>query len=89
MIIDIKDIGIKSSNTEKMGNKVQKKGRRSNKVDNLLKHGATQLKIKSKTIIDLYNAINKGCVTLWPCHLHQKRILRQKKNYGNSNISTH
>jgi hypothetical protein len=82
MIIDIKDIGIKSSNTEKMGNKVQKKGRRSNKVDNLLKHGATQLKIKRKTIIDLYNAINKGCVTLWPCHLHQKSILRQKKNYG-------
>jgi len=31
---------------------------------------------------------NKGCVTLWPCHLHFKSILRgQKKNYGNSNIS--
>jgi uncharacterized membrane protein YhaH (DUF805 family) len=27
------------------------------------------------------------CVTLWPCHLHLKSILRQKKNYGNSNIS--
>ncbi len=25
--------------------------------------------------------------TLWPCHLHLKSILRQKKNYGNSNIS--
>jgi len=25
---------------------------------------------------------NKGCVTLWPCHLHFKNILRQKKkNY--------
>ncbi len=31
---------------------------------------------------------NKGCVTLWPCHFTLKRmILRQKKNYGNSNIS--
>jgi len=30
---------------------------------------------------------NKGCVTLWPCHLHLKSILRQKKNYGNSIIS--
>jgi hypothetical protein len=29
----------------------------------------------------------KGCVTLWPCHLHLKSILRQKKNYGISNIS--
>jgi hypothetical protein len=29
----------------------------------------------------------RGCVTLWPCHLHLKNILRQKKNYGNSNIS--
>jgi hypothetical protein len=28
---------------------------------------------------------NKGCVTLWPCHLHEN--LRQKKNYENSNIS--
>ncbi len=28
------------------------------------------------------------CVTLWPCHSHfKKSILRQKKNYGNSNIS--
>jgi len=28
-------------------------------------------------------------LTLWPCHLHLKNcsILRQKKNYGNSNIS--
>jgi len=24
-------------------------------------------------------------ITLWPCHLHE--ILRQKKNYGDSNIS--
>ncbi len=31
--------------------------------------------------------INKGCVTLWPCHLDFKSILRQKKNYENSNIS--
>ncbi len=30
---------------------------------------------------------NKRCVTLWPCHLHFWKILRQKKNYGNSNIS--
>jgi hypothetical protein len=31
---------------------------------------------------------NMGCVTLWPCHLHEKVcILRQKKKYGNSNIS--
>jgi hypothetical protein len=30
---------------------------------------------------------NKGCVTLWPCHFTLKHILRQKKNYGNSNIS--
>jgi hypothetical protein len=30
---------------------------------------------------------NKGCATLWPCHLHFKSILRQNKNYGNSNIS--
>ncbi len=31
---------------------------------------------------------NKGSVTLWPCHFTLKRmILRQKKNYGNSNIS--
>ncbi len=32
--------------------------------------------------------LNKGCFTLWHCHLHQKKILRQKKkNNGNSNIS--
>jgi hypothetical protein len=30
---------------------------------------------------------NKACVTLWPYQLHKKNILRQKKNYGNSNIS--
>jgi hypothetical protein len=30
---------------------------------------------------------SKGSVTLWPCHLHKKGILRQKKNYENSNIS--
>jgi len=30
---------------------------------------------------------NKGCVTLWPCHFTLKTILRQKKNYGISNIS--
>jgi hypothetical protein len=31
----------------------------------------------------------RGCVILWPCHLHLlKSILRQKKkNYRNSNIS--
>jgi len=40
IIIDIKDIGITSSNTDKMGKKVEKKGRRSNNVDNLLKHRA-------------------------------------------------
>jgi hypothetical protein len=30
-----------------------------------------------------YDAVRlKGCVTLWPCHLHEKVcILRQKKNY--------
>jgi hypothetical protein len=48
LIINIKDIGIKSSNTDKMGKKVEKKGRRSNKVDNLLKYRATQLKIKKQ-----------------------------------------
>jgi len=26
-------------------------------------------------------------ITRWPCHLHLKSILRQKKNYENSNIS--
>ncbi len=32
--------------------------------------------------------VNKGwCVTLWPCQSILKSILRQKKNYGNSNIS--
>jgi hypothetical protein len=32
---------------------------------------------------------NKRCVTtLWPCNLHYKGILRQKNNYGNSNISS-
>jgi hypothetical protein len=30
---------------------------------------------------------NKWCVTLWPCHLQYKKILRQKKNYENSIIS--
>ncbi len=30
---------------------------------------------------------NKGCVTLWPLPFTLKSILRQKKNYGNSNIS--
>jgi hypothetical protein len=29
----------------------------------------------------------RGCVALWPCHLHFKSILRLKKNYGNSNTS--
>jgi len=33
------------------------------------------------------NNQNKGCVTIWPCHLHPKSILRQKKSYGISNIS--
>ncbi len=28
------------------------------------------------------------CHTLWPCAFTLKSILRQKKNYGNSNIST-
>jgi len=33
--------------------------------------------------------VSNGCITLWPCHLHEKKggFLRQKKNYGNSNIS--
>jgi hypothetical protein len=31
---------------------------------------------------------NKGCVTLWPCHLHEQGILRQKKNYENSTYYT-
>jgi hypothetical protein len=30
----------------------------------------------------------RGCVTLWPCHLHFKGILRQKKNYENSKYFT-
>jgi hypothetical protein len=30
---------------------------------------------------------NKGCVTLWPLPFTLKSILRQKKNYGNTNIS--
>jgi hypothetical protein len=30
---------------------------------------------------------NKGCVTLWALPFALKSILRQKKNYGNSNIS--
>jgi len=30
---------------------------------------------------------NKECVRLWPCYLHLKSILRQKKNYENSHIS--
>jgi hypothetical protein len=30
---------------------------------------------------------NKGCVALWPCSFTLKSTLRQKKNYGNSNIS--
>jgi hypothetical protein len=29
----------------------------------------------------------RGCVTLWPCHLHKKSISRKKKNYGKSNTS--
>ncbi len=35
------------------------------------------------------NALQGGCVTLGPCHLHFKSILKQKKNYGNSNIFHH
>jgi hypothetical protein len=31
---------------------------------------------------------NNGCVTQWPCHLHKKVSLRQKKNYGNSKYFT-
>jgi hypothetical protein len=27
------------------------------------------------------------CVTMWPCPFTLKSILRQKKNYGNSNVS--
>ncbi len=30
---------------------------------------------------------NKGCVTPWPCHFTLKSIVRQKENYGDSNIS--
>jgi hypothetical protein len=30
---------------------------------------------------------NKGCVTPWPRPLTLKSVLRQKKNYENSNIS--
>jgi hypothetical protein len=29
----------------------------------------------------------RGCDTLWPCPFTLKSILRQKKNYENSNIS--
>jgi hypothetical protein len=35
----------------------------------------------------IFSKKNKGCVTLWPCNLTLKSILRQKKNDGNSNIS--
>jgi hypothetical protein len=35
----------------------------------------------------IVNVNTMGCVTLWPCHLHFKSIIRQKKNYGISNIS--
>ncbi len=31
--------------------------------------------------------VTRGCVTLWPLPFTSKSILRQKKNYGNSNIS--
>jgi hypothetical protein len=33
------------------------------------------------------NGVNRGCVTLWPCHLLKKSILWQTKNYGNKTIS--
>jgi predicted translin family RNA/ssDNA-binding protein len=35
----------------------------------------------------MMQGLNKGCVTLWPLPFTLKSILRQKKNYGNSNIS--
>ncbi len=37
---------------------------------------------------NLTNNNNKGCVTLWPYQFTLKTILMQKKNYGNSNISS-
>ncbi len=37
------------------------------------------------TITNLCSLFNKGCVTPWPCH-SLTSLLRQKKNYGNSNI---
>jgi len=36
----------------------------------------------------LKSLYNKGCVTLWPCHLCSKSILMQTKNYENSNTSS-
>jgi hypothetical protein len=33
------------------------------------------------------NGVNRGCVTLWPCHLLKKSILWQMKNYGKKTIS--
>jgi hypothetical protein len=41
-----------------------------------------------QTYNNLPTIITRGCVSpLWPFHLHFKSILRQKKNYENSNIS--
>jgi len=41
------------------------------------------LEIKQISVNPVHNAL----VELRPCHLHEKGILRQKKNYGNSNMS--
>jgi hypothetical protein len=44
-------------------------------------HGLRDLNVINKT------KQNKGCLTLSPCHLHQKVSRSKMKNYGNSNIS--
>jgi hypothetical protein len=40
-------------------------------------------------ILQLYLTIdeNKGCFSLWPCHLHLKKYLNANFFYGESNIS--
>jgi hypothetical protein len=47
--------------------------------------GSNQRWLKIRNVLWHWPQENRGCVTLWPCHLHFKSIVRQKKNYGNSN----
>ncbi len=46
-----------------------------------------RLEKENSWIFQQYSKNNKWCVTLRPCHFTFKSMLRQKKNYGNSNIS--